>query len=159
MRAVAQRVSSASVKVAGKEVASIGRGLLILLGVHKDDSEKEAAWLAGKLSGLRIFEDDNGKMNLSLAEVNGSVLAVSQFTLLADSRKGRRPSFVSAKEPGEGQRLFELFVEELSRAGHEVETGIFGAKMAVSLVNDGPVTIVIDTADDLRETEGGGAAS
>jgi D-tyrosyl-tRNA(Tyr) deacylase len=150
MRAVLQRVAKAVVSVNSREVASIDRGLLVLLGVHEDDSNAEAVWLAGKLAGLRVFEDDRGKMNLSVLDVDGTILAVSQFTLLADCRKGKRPSFTDAKDPEEGRRLFDLFVDELRGHGLEVATGVFGAKMEVSLVNDGPVTVVIDTPDSPR---------
>jgi D-tyrosyl-tRNA(Tyr) deacylase len=126
-------------------VASIKRGLLILVGVHEDDLDSDASWLAAKLAGLRVFEDDQGKMNLGVSDVGGSVLAVSQFTLLAECRKGKRPSFTEAMEPEEGERLFEFFVQEMRSTGLEVHTGVFGAKMEVELINDGPVTIVIDT--------------
>jgi D-tyrosyl-tRNA(Tyr) deacylase len=150
MRAVVQRVAKADVKVENREVAAIEHGFLVLLGVHKDDSDEEAVWLARKLSGLRVFEDEDGKMNRCIGDVGGSVLAVSQFTLLADCKKGKRPSFTEAKSAKEGRRLFDQFVDELRRQGLEISTGVFGAKMEVGLVNDGPVTIVIDTPDHLK---------
>ncbi len=146
MRAVIQRVSSASVEVEGKRVASIGRGLVVLLGVARADGEREAMWLAGKIAGLRVFEDEAGKMNRSVVEVGGSVLVVSQFTLLGDCRKGRRPSFTEAAGPEEAERLYQTFVARLGESGVPVETGVFQAHMAVHLVNDGPVTLVLDTA-------------
>jgi D-tyrosyl-tRNA(Tyr) deacylase len=145
VRAVVQRVGSAQVEVDGQPLASIGRGLLVLLGVAVGDTEKEAHWLADKIAGLRIFEDDAGKMNLSLDEVGGALLVVSQFTLLADCRKGRRPSFSEAAPPEEADRLYRVFVARLRSAGLSVETGVFQAKMAVHLVNEGPVTLVVDT--------------
>lgn len=145
MRIVLQRVKGASVTVAGEEVARIGAGLLLLVGVANGDGEKEAAWLAEKVAGLRIFADAGGKMNLSVTETGGAVLAVSQFTLLADTRKGRRPSFVGAAPPEEAEPLFERFCALLREAGvGTVETGRFGATMDVALVNDGPVTIVLE---------------
>lgn len=146
MRAVVQRVSSAAVVVNGRQVSSIGRGLLVLLGVANRDTDQQAARLADRIAGLRIFEDDAGKMNLSVLETGGAVLVVSQFTLLADCRKGRRPSFTDAAPPQEADRLYQLFVLALRKAGIVVETGVFQAKMAVSLVNDGPVTVILDTA-------------
>ena len=149
MRAVIQRVSSARVEVNGEVTGSIGRGLLVLLGVGRGDSEKQAAWLAEKIGGLRIFEDDAGKMNLSMQDVGGSALVVSQFTLLGDCRRGRRPSFTEAAPPDEGDRLYQEFVARLRALGVPAETGVFQAKMQVHLVNDGPVTIWLDT-DDLH---------
>jgi len=146
VRAVVQRVSSAAVVVNGRQVSSIGRGLLVLLGVANRDTDQQAARLADRIAGLRIFEDDAGKMNLSVLETGGAVLVVSQFTLLADCRKGRRPSFTDAAPPQEADRLYQLFVLALRKAGIVVETGVFQAKMAVSLVNDGPVTVILDTA-------------
>ena len=145
MRAVVQRVSSASVEVDGRTVASIGRGLLVLLGVAQGDGERQAEWLADKIAGLRIFEDEAGKMNLSVQDVGGSALVVSQFTLLGDCRKGRRPSFSDAAPPEEADRLYQRFVERARGAGLRVETGVFQAHMGVHLVNDGPVTLVLDT--------------
>jgi len=145
MRAVIQRVSSASVVVDGQTVSEIGKGLLVLLGVAQGDTEREAAWVADKIVGLRIFEDDAGKMNLSVEGVGGSLLVVSQFTLLADCRKGRRPSFTDAAAPQEADRLYQVVVARMREAGIPVETGIFQAHMGVHLVNDGPVTVVLDT--------------
>ena len=145
MRAVIQRVSSARVEVNGEVTGSIGRGLLVLLGVGRGDSEKQAAWLAEKIGGLRIFEDDAGKMNLSMQDVGGSALVVSQFTLLGDCRRGRRPSFTEAAPPDEADRLYQEFVARLRALGIPVATGVFQAHMDVHLVNDGPVTILLDT--------------
>jgi len=145
VRAVIQRVSSASVAADGRTVGEIGAGLLVLLGVAQGDTEREAAWVADKIANLRIFEDDGGKMNLSVQEIGGAVLVVSQFTLLADCRKGRRPSFIGAAPPEEADRLYRMVAERLREAGLPVETGLFQARMQVSLVNDGPVTIVLET--------------
>ncbi len=145
MRVVLQRVKNASVTVSGERISEIGEGLLLLVGVAKDDGEGEASWLAEKIAGLRIFNDEDGKMNLSVRDVGGEILAVSQFTLLADTRKGKRPSFVSAAPPEEAERLFDYFCGRLSEAGvGPVRTGSFGAMMDVALVNDGPVTIVLE---------------
>ena len=145
MRVVLQRVKNASVTVEDERISSIGAGLLLLVGVAKGDVEAEADWRAEKVAGLRIFGDENGKMNLGVREVGGEVLAVSQFTLLADTRKGKRPSFVHAAPPEEAEQLFEYFCERLRAAGvGSVETGSFGAMMDVALVNDGPVTIVLE---------------
>jgi D-tyrosyl-tRNA(Tyr) deacylase len=145
MRAVIQRVSSASVEVDGKVVGSIERGFLALIGVGRDDTEEDAASIASKIAGLRIFNDDAGAMNLSLGDAGGSVLAVSQFTLHGDARKGRRPSFVDAAPGESAEPLFERVVALMRREGLKVETGTFGAKMRVSLVNEGPVTILLDS--------------
>ncbi len=145
MRIVLQRVSSASVTVAGEEVSSIGTGLLLLVGVAQGDGRAEADWLAEKVVGLRIFNDEAGKMNLNVRDTGGEVLAVSQFTLLADTRKGKRPSFIQAAAPEVAQPLFDYFCERLRASGVEsVKTGRFGAMMDVTLVNDGPVTIVLE---------------
>ena len=140
-----QRVSSARVEIDGEVAGSIGRGLLVLLGVGQGDSEKQAHWLADKIAGLRIFEDDAGKMNLSVEEVGGSLLVVSQFTLYADCRKGRRPSFTGAAPPQEADRLYQVFVERLKERGLPVATGVFQAMMQVHLVNDGPVTVLVES--------------
>jgi len=145
VRAVVQRVSSARVEIDGEVAGSIGRGLLVLLGVGQGDSEKQAHWLADKIAGLRIFEDDAGKMNLSVEEVGGSALVVSQFTLYGDCRKGRRPSFTGAAPPEEADRLYQVFVARLKERGLPVSTGVFQAMMQVHLVNDGPVTVVVET--------------
>ncbi len=145
MRVVLQRVKTASVAVEGEKISEIGPGLLLLVGVAAGDEEAEAEWLAKKVSGLRVISDDEGKMNRSVVESGGEVLAVSQFTLLADARKGRRPSFVGAAPPEAAERIFDLFCEKLRSAGvRAVETGRFGAMMDVALVNDGPVTIVLE---------------
>lgn len=144
MKAVIQRVTSASVVVEGRNVGEIGRGILVLLGVEKGDVEARADWLAEKIINLRIFEDEAGKMNLSLQEIGGSLLIVSQFTLAGNCDKGRRPSFDTAAPPEEGKRLYEYFVEAAKRLGLPVATGIFQADMQVSLVNDGPVTFILE---------------
>ncbi len=144
MRIVLQRVTAASVEVEGKIVGKIGYGLLALVGVGHDDTDQEARWLANKTAELRIFQDDQDKMNRSVIDVGGAVLIVSQFTLLGDCRKGRRPAFTAAA-PGElAERLYRRYVEFVSERGIEVQLGIFAADMKVSLVNDGPVTMVID---------------
>jgi len=145
MRAVVQRVSRASVRVGDEVVGEIGPGLCVLVGVAQGDAEADAAALAEKVVGLRIFEDEAGKMNRDLLEVGGAILAVSQFTLLGDARKGRRPSFVDAMEPGRAAELFSRFCEEARARGARVQTGRFRAHMQVELVNDGPVTILLDT--------------
>ena len=140
-----QRVARASVTVDGELVSEIGPGLLLLVGVAKGDGEAEAGWLAEKVAGLRVLADEDGKMNRSVRETNGAVLAVSQFTLLADTRKGKRPSFVGAAPPEVASSLFDYFCERLRAAGvSPVETGRFGAMMDVALVNEGPVTIVLE---------------
>lgn len=145
MRAVIQRVSRASVKVEGRVVGEIERGLLVLLGVGQTDTEADADYLAQKIAGLRIFEDENEKMNLSLQDVGGAVLAVSQFTLYGDVRKGKRPSFDAAARPERAKELYEYFVAQMRAKGLRCETGIFQAMMQVELVNDGPVTILLDS--------------
>ncbi|MGD8493803.1 MAG: D-aminoacyl-tRNA deacylase [Desulfobacterales bacterium] len=145
MRAVVQRVRQSAVKVDDQVVGQIASGLLVLLGVARNDSAKDADYLVNKIIHLRIFEDAGGKMNQSLLDTGGELLAVSQFTLLADCRKGRRPSFIGAAEPEKATELFEAFVNGVRRQGIRVQTGRFGAMMAVHLVNDGPVTIVIES--------------
>jgi len=145
MRAVVQRVSRASVRVDDRPVASIGRGLLVLLGVARGDLPNDAEYLARRALGLRVFQDDAGKMNLAVKDVDGDVLLVSQFTLCANTRKGNRPSFVDAAPPDEAQPLIARFVETVRGAGLECPQGEFGAHMTIELVNDGPVTIVFDT--------------
>jgi len=145
MRAVVQRVTSSSVEVENIVVGEIGQGLLVLLGVAQDDDIGDAAYLAEKIVNLRIFTDDEGKMNRSLLETGGAMLAVSQFTLFGDTRKGRRPSFIEAAEPVKANALYEHFVERVRSLGVRVQTGIFQAMMKVSLTNDGPVTILLDS--------------
>lgn len=145
MRIVVQRVSEASVKVEGKSAGEIGGGLLVLVGIEDSDEEKDAEWLASKILNLRIFSDEDDKMNRSVLDVNGEILCISQFTLLADYRKGNRPSFIRAARPDKAVPLFEFFKSELSKSSVKVESGIFGADMKVSLLNDGPVTIVMDS--------------
>ncbi len=145
MRACIQRVSQARVVVDGEVTGEVGLGLLVLLGVAQRDTDAELVWLADKIVGLRIFEDDQGKMNRSLAEVGGEMLVVSQFTLYGDCRKGRRPSFVAAAPPEKAEQMYDQFVEHVGRQGVSVATGRFRAHMQVQLTNDGPVTIWIDT--------------
>ncbi|ACB77166.1 D-aminoacyl-tRNA deacylase [Opitutus terrae] len=146
MRAVIQRVSSASVAVDGQITGAIARGLLVLLGVAHDDTPADVEWLAGKICALRIFEDDEGRMNRSVVETAGGVLVVSQFTLLASTRKGTRPSFNDAARPELAEPLYAAFLQQVSgRLGRPAASGVFGAMMTVSLVNDGPVTLVIDS--------------
>ena len=145
MRIVLQRVKRASVTVGSEKISEIGAGLLLFVGVAQGDGEAEADWLAGKVAGLRIMGDEQGMMNLSVKDVGGEALAVSQFTLLADTRKGKRPSFVQAAPPEEAEALFDHFCKRLREAGvGSVKTGSFGAMMEVALVNDGPVTIVLE---------------
>ncbi len=145
MRAVVQRVSRALVRVGEEPVGQIGRGLLVLLGVAQDDGESDVSYLAEKITGLRIFEDSAGKMNLPLTEVGGAVLAVSQFTLYGDVRRGKRPSFDAAARPEKARALYEAFVQKLRESGLRCETGHFQEMMQVELVNDGPVTILLDS--------------
>lgn len=147
MRACIQRVTEAHVTVGGAETGQIGRGLVVLLGIGHEDGPAEVEWLAEKIVGLRIFEDDAGKMNRSLAEVGGSMLVISQFTLYGDARRGRRPSFTDAAPPELAESLYEAFVAAVRKMGVEVGTGQFREHMRVSLVNDGPVTLWIDTAE------------
>jgi len=149
MRAVVQRVTSASVTVAGETVGQISHGLLVLLGVAKDDREQDVVQLAQKLIGLRVFDDEAGKMNLDVVQVSGAMLIVSQFTLLADCRKGRRPSYTGAAPPQLAESLYEAFIIAVSSQGVPVETGRFGAMMDVALVNDGPVTLIVETRLEL----------
>jgi D-tyrosyl-tRNA(Tyr) deacylase len=144
MKTVIQRVTSATVKVAGTVVGQIGQGILVLLGVENGDAEAQADWLVEKIVNLRIFNDNGGKMNLGLRDVNGALLVVSQFTLAGNCAKGKRPSFDTAAPPDEGKRLYEYFVAAARRTGLPVETGIFQADMQVTLVNDGPVTFILE---------------
>ena len=144
MRAVCQRVSQARVRVDGVVTGEIGPGLVVLLGVAQGDGAAEVEWLAGKVARLRIFGDDRGKFDRSLLDVGGAALVVSQFTLIADTRKGNRPSFAAAAPPEEAEPMYERFCSALGAHGIRIERGVFGARMAVELVNDGPVTIVLD---------------
>ena len=146
MRAVVQRVSRAEVTVEGKSVGKIGAGLLVLLGVGAEDSEQDAGYLAEKIAGLRIFEDEEGKMNLAVGQTGGAVLAVSQFTLYGDVRRGKRPSFDAAAPPVRARELYANFVQRVRDLGLRCETGRFQAMMKVELVNEGPVTILLDSA-------------
>lgn len=145
MRAVVQRVKESSVKTGEETISRIGRGLLVLLGVAQGDRPSDADYLANKIVNLRIFEDDIGKMNRSVLETGGQMLVVSQFTLLGDCRKGRRPSFVAAAEPAKATELYADFVEQVRRLGVSVQTGRFGAMMEVALKNDGPVTLILES--------------
>ena len=148
MRAVVQRVKSAEVLVDGRSTGRIGKGLLVFVGVARGDGEKEISFMTSKLPDLRIFEDDGGKFNLSLRETGGEMLVVSQFTLYGDCRKGRRPSFIEAEEPVAARNLYDRLVNRLRESDIPVQTGEFQAKMEVHLVNDGPVTILLDSAKD-----------
>lgn len=145
MRAVLQRVTNAEVKVDGEIIGSIGKGILIFLGVSDDDTEKDLQYIADKMINLRIFEDENGKMNLSVHDIQGELLIVSQFTLYGDCRKGRRPSFDKAGKPDFANDMYEKFIKYCSDSGLKTEHGEFGADMKVSLLNDGPVTIMLDS--------------
>ena len=147
MIAVLQRVTTGKVKIGDRVVGDIDNGLVILLGVHRDDKEEDIIFLADKVIGLRIFNDNNGKMNISLQDADGSVLVISQFTLCGDWRKGRRPSFTKAADPDKGKLLYDGFIEAVRSRGINVQTGEFGAAMDVSLVNSGPVTFVLDSHD------------
>ena len=146
MRAVVQRVNRAQVSVDGKIISAIERGLLVLLGVGENDQEADADYLASKIVGLRIFDDENGKMNLSAEQIKAQVLVVSQFTLYGDVRRGKRPSFDAAAPPEKAKTLYEYFVKQIKAAGLNCETGQFQAMMQVELVNDGPVTILLDSS-------------
>ena len=145
MRAVVQRVTDADVSVDNKITGAIGKGYVVLLGVEEGDTEADADYMVEKITGLRVFEDDEGKMNLSMMDVGGELLSVSQFTLLADARKGRRPSFVKAARPDEANRLYRYFNEKIRGKGIKVEEGIFQAEILVRINNDGPVTILLDS--------------
>lgn len=148
MRAVIQRVAKASVSVDGNVVGSIGPGMAVLIGVEKDDSEKDIAYVAEKIAGLRMFEDSSGKMNLSIKDTGGEILAVSQFTLYGDCRKGRRPSYTRAAGGDFARRYYELLIAKLAEREIPVRTGVFGATMDVHIVNSGPVTLLIDSSKD-----------
>ena len=143
MIAVVQRVSESSVSVDSGDVGAIGQGINVLLGVARSDGESDSAYLAAKVANLRIFEDNDGKMNRSLLDVGGQMLVISQFTLLGDCRKGRRPSFVDAARPDHAERLYRCFIDRVKAMGIDTHTGIFGAEMSVNIVNDGPVTLLV----------------
>lgn len=145
MKVVVQRVSEASVKVDGEIVGEIGKGLMLLVGIDENDEKADADWLVQKILNLRIFGDEDDKLNLSVKDISGEILCISQFTLIADYKKGNRPSFIKAAKPDKAIPLFDYFKEEISKSGLKTESGIFGADMKVSLINDGPVTIVIDS--------------
>ncbi|RQO33167.1 D-tyrosyl-tRNA(Tyr) deacylase [Chryseobacterium sp. KBW03] len=145
MKIVIQRVSEASVKVEGKTVGEVGKGLMLLVGVDENDEKADADWLVQKVLNLRIFGDEEGKLNLSVKDISGEILCISQFTLIADYKKGNRPSFIKAAKPDKAVPLFDYFKEEIAKSGLKTESGIFGADMKVSLINDGPVTIVMDS--------------
>ena len=147
MIAVLQRVTTGKVKIGDRIIGDIDNGLVILLGVHRDDKEEDIIFLADKIIGLRVFDDNNGKMNISLQDAKGSILVISQFTLCGDWRKGRRPSFTKAADPGKGKLLYDGFINAVRSRGINVETGEFGAAMDVSLINSGPVTFVLDSHD------------
>lgn len=145
MKVVVQRVSEARVKVDGQTVGEIGKGLMLLIGIDENDEKSDADWLVQKILNLRIFGDEDDKLNLSVQDVKGEILCISQFTLIADYKKGNRPSFIKAAKPDKAVPLFDYFKEEISKSGLKTESGIFGADMKVSLINDGPVTIVMDS--------------
>lgn len=145
MKAVIQRVSESSVRVDGKAVGEIGRGLMLLIGIDEHDEKADANWLVQKILNLRIFGDEDGKLNRSVQDIRGEILCISQFTLIADYKKGNRPSFIKAARPEKAVPLFDYFKEEIAKSGLRTESGIFGADMKVSLINDGPVTIVMDS--------------
>ncbi|WP_284464036.1 D-aminoacyl-tRNA deacylase [Chryseobacterium sp.] len=145
MKIVIQRVSEASVKVDGKIVGEIGKGLMLLVGIDENDEKADADWLVQKVVNLRIFGDEDDKLNLSVKDISGEILCISQFTLIADYKKGNRPSFIKAAKPDKAIPLFDYFKEEIAKSGLKTESGIFGADMKVSLINDGPVTIIMDS--------------
>ncbi|MDH5036647.1 MULTISPECIES: D-aminoacyl-tRNA deacylase [Chryseobacterium] len=145
MKIVIQRVSEASVKVDGKIVGEIGKGLMLLVGIDENDEKPDADWLVQKVLNLRIFGDEDDKLNLSVKDISGEILCISQFTLIADYKKGNRPSFIKAAKPDKAVPLFDYFKEEITKSGLKTESGVFGADMKVSLINDGPVTIVMDS--------------
>lgn len=151
MRAVVIRVSRATLSIADAVHSKINKGFLVLLGVTHEDTEKEAIYLAEKCAGLRIFEDENGKMNKSLADINGEILAVSNFTLYANCSHGRRPDFIAAARPEKAEPLYNLFVGAVEKAGVPCKTGVFGADMQIDHINDGPVTIIMDTDDMMKK--------
>lgn len=145
MKIVIQRVSESHVKVDGKTVGEIGKGFMLLVGIDENDSTTDADWLVQKILNLRVFGDDEGKLNLSIVDISGEILCISQFTLISDYKKGNRPSFIKAAKPDKAIPLFDYFKEQISKSGLKTESGIFGADMKVSLINDGPVTIVMDS--------------
>ena len=145
MKIVIQRVSEARVKVDGKIVGEIGKGLMLLVGIDENDEKPDAEWLVQKILNLRIFGDEDDKLNLSVKDISGEILCISQFTLIADYKKGNRPSFIKAARPDKAVPLFDYFKEEMKKSGLKTESGIFGADMKVALINDGPVTIVMDS--------------
>jgi D-tyrosyl-tRNA(Tyr) deacylase len=145
MKVVIQRVSESRVQVDGKTVGEIGKGLMLLVGIDENDEKPDADWLVQKIINLRIFGDEDGKLNLSVQDIRGEILCISQFTLIADYKKGNRPSFIKAARPEKAVPLFEYFKEEIAKSGLKIQSGIFGADMKVSLVNDGPVTITMDS--------------
>ena len=145
MRAVVQRVLSSTVTVEGKTVGKINKGFNVLLGIKNDDTVEDMKYMEEKIKGLRIFEDEEGKMNLSLQEVGGEILLISQFTLYGDARKGRRPSFIEAAKGDDAEKIYETMINDLRKSGYHVETGVFGAEMKVLIENDGPVTILLDS--------------
>ena len=145
MRAVVQRVMEASITVDGKKISEINKGLLVFLGVGKEDSDPDLEYLVDKITGLRIFEDENEKMNLSLLDIEGELLVVSQFTLYGDARKGKRPSFSNSGSPEIGEKFYKLFIEKCKGKSIKTKEGIFGADMKIGLINDGPVTILLDS--------------
>ncbi|HAY3552561.1 D-tyrosyl-tRNA(Tyr) deacylase [Elizabethkingia meningoseptica] len=145
MKVVIQRVSQSEVVVDHKSVGKIGKGFMLLIGIDETDEKQDAEWLAQKILNLRVFGDDEGKLNLSILDIKGEILCISQFTLIADYKKGNRPSFIKAAKPDQAVPLFEYFKKEIAKSGIKTESGIFGADMKVSLINDGPVTIVMDS--------------
>ena len=145
MKTVIQRVKNAAVSVNGKTVGKIGKGICLFIGIKKGDTEQEALWLVNKITGLRIFEDTNEKMNLSIKEINGEILIISQFTLYGDCKKGKRPSFFEAAEPETAKKLYDFFIKKFEETGIHTETGIFRATMDVEIINDGPVTLIIES--------------
>ncbi|WP_415325457.1 D-aminoacyl-tRNA deacylase [Chryseobacterium sp. MMS23-Vi53] len=145
MKVVVQRVSESSVKIDEKIVGEIGKGFMLLVGIDENDEKSDADWLVQKILNLRVFGDDEGKLNLSILDISGEILCISQFTLIADYKKGNRPSFIKAAKPDKAIPLFDYFKEQISKSGLKTESGIFGADMKVSLINDGPVTIVMDS--------------
>ena len=149
MRVVIQRVSEASVKVDNQIVGEIGKGLMLLIGVDESDENSDADWLVKKILDVRVFSDDEGKMNHSVKDINGEILCISQFTLISDYKKGNRPSYIKAARPDKAIPLFEYFKDEMKKSGLKTESGIFGADMKVSLINDGPVTVVFDSKTKL----------